>query len=121
MTTGPILPDLPEPDLYIGTKLLPYEERHFGSAAIGKALGYTDNPRVFYSAAKVSLLLDEIASLRKDADRYRWLRSDDIEWRDDMPYVVQDTGDRRGVVLVEGELDTAVDEAAIRAAIKESQ
>lgn len=41
---------MPEPALEVGTKLLPYEERHFRSPGMAAKLGYTSNIREYFTA-----------------------------------------------------------------------
>jgi hypothetical protein len=70
--------------------------------------------------ARVIALLDEIDTLRKsldeallDAERYRWLRSDDIEGECEI-YVVMEHlpfSDEGDMVLKEEDLDDAIDAA----------
>jgi hypothetical protein len=48
---------LPEPDLEIGTKLVPYEERHFRTPGMAAKLGYTDNLTSYYKLTTVEALL----------------------------------------------------------------
>lgn len=61
--------------------------------------------RAMYTAAadRIDALERENATLRKDAERYRWMRTS--EWRADWIY------DEDGSLLCEGELDAAIDAA----------
>lgn len=49
--------ELPLPALVIGTKLVPYEERHFSSEQLAKTLGYTEDLRRYYSEEQVHALI----------------------------------------------------------------
>jgi hypothetical protein len=76
MTTLP--PDLealmPEPALEIGTKLLPYEERHFRSPGMAAKLGYTSNIREFFTADQVrAAILGATERANDDAARLDWI------------------------------------------------
>ena len=44
---------LPEPDLEIGTKLVPYENRHFHTIGMAVALGYTEGLRQYWAEEKM--------------------------------------------------------------------
>lgn len=41
---------IPEPAIFIGTKLVPYEERTFRTAGLAQKLGYDNDLRHFYTA-----------------------------------------------------------------------
>lgn len=45
-----VVTELPDPGLYEGTRLLPYETRYFKTAGIRESLNYTDNPKGYYTA-----------------------------------------------------------------------
>ena len=57
--TNTKLPELPEPALTIGTKLLPYEERSFGTPGMATALGYTYDQRHYHTADQLRAYGDE--------------------------------------------------------------
>ena len=63
------LPPLPEPALVIGTKLLPYEERHFSTQDLAVRLGYREGIRSYYTTAQV----EEIrrAAILAERERFR--------------------------------------------------
>jgi len=50
---------LPEPELVVGTRLLPFEERHFHSEERAIKLGYREDIRRYYSETQVHKMLDE--------------------------------------------------------------
>jgi hypothetical protein len=63
--------------------------------------------------AIITLPIAEYEAMRLDAERYRWLRSDDLEFIDGMPYVAYDKRmltDMVTIPLTESELDEAVDQ-----------
>lgn len=58
-----------KPVLYLGTKLVPYEERTFRIADLRDAMGYTHDHKQFYSEEQVQKLLAENERLRAEVER----------------------------------------------------
>ena len=55
------LPPLPEPDLERGTKMVPYEDRYFGTPGLASKLGYSHETRHYYTTAKVQAYARDFA------------------------------------------------------------
>lgn len=86
--------------------------------AIRKALA-SDHPREEIDLEAIRALLDRLDSAERDAGRYRWLRSDDIEvlpGQREISVVLHRLPftDEPDVTLIEADLDAAID-AALRA------
>ena len=62
---------LPEPDLEIGTKLLPYEDRQFNTPGMAARLGYTSNLRQYVKLETMRVYGDarEAAAVAKERER----------------------------------------------------
>lgn len=72
-------PPMPEPDLYVGTKLVPYERRHFGTAGLAQRLGYTSDVREYHSMVTVhardaqwAALLDAAVAQERERCALSW-------------------------------------------------
>ena len=76
------LPPLPEPALVIGTKLLPYEERHFSTQDLAVRLGYREGIRSYYTTTQV----EEIRRAAILAERERW--KEEIEAQEEKYFVL---------------------------------
>ena len=92
--------ELPEPALHRG-RFLPYEPRYFPTRRMAEKLGFTQDPKSYYTADQLrqaqATVRAKMVPLEKDAARYRWLRERytavDFDWEESGQQAVIFTAD----------------------------